>query len=306
MAYHILSLSGGGMRGMFQAVCLREIAKLLPKRLSSYFDLIAGASTGAIIALGVALDVDPERIVDLFRVQGPRTFTRRRLAWIRKGPRYSARPLRQALTDVFGNRQLRACKTHVAVPATTLDRFQIRVFTNFERKDRELDLDLSVVDVIMASCAAPTFFAPVRPTGGERSYVDGGIWANSPSLMAVVWAYTYAQAPLRDIRLVSIGNGKFPEGAIADEFSRLRPVSREMISSLFDMMFATQNDMAEAVLEKLIDRLNMLQLDTELKEIISLDDAGLALRVLPAEAEGVARNRFNELKRFLKPQTDDP
>lgn len=306
MAYHILSLSGGGVRGIFQAVCLREIAKLLTKPLSSYFDLIAGTSTGAIIALGVALNVDPARIVDLFRVHGPKIFSRRSLADIRKGPRYPPQPLREALTEVFGNRRLNECKPSVAIAATTLNRFQIRVFTTIPRKERELDLDLSVVDVIMASCAAPTFFPPVRPTGGERYYVDGGIWANSPSLMAAVWAYTYAQALFRDIRLVSIGNGKFPEGAIADEFSRLRPVSREMISSLFDMMFATQNDMAEAVLEKLITRPNMLQIDTELKELISLDDAHEALRVLPSEAEGVARNRFNELKQFLKPQTNAP
>lgn len=305
MTYHILSLSGGGGRGIFQAVCLREIARLLSKPLSNYFDLIAGTSTGAIIALGVALNVDPERIVDLFRQRGREIFARRWFANIRKGPRYPAQLLRRALTDVFANRTMGDCKRHVAVAATTLNRFQFRVFTTLQRKERDPDVHLSVVDVIMASCAAPAFFPPVKPTGEERYYVDGGIWANSPSLMAVMEAYAHDGARMHDIRLVTIGNGKYPEGAIADEFSRLRPVSPKMISSVFDMMFATQNHMAEGVLEKLIGSESMLQIDTELKKIISLDDVDAALRDLPSVAEGVVRNRINELKRFLKPQPDD-
>src|SRR5262249_9094149 len=86
MAYRILALSGGGMGGIFQAVCLRELAKLLrPKPLRECFELVAGTSTGAIIALGIALQIDPERIVELFRVHGPTIFARRWLASLRKG-----------------------------------------------------------------------------------------------------------------------------------------------------------------------------------------------------------------------------
>src|SRR5713101_7106486 len=108
MATRILSLSGGGIRGIFQAVYLKEIAVQLDRPLRDSFDLIAGTSTGAIIALGVALGVDLNRIVNLFEVHGSDIFPQgvRRASkwvhsWLGKGPRYDQGPLRRILNGVF-------------------------------------------------------------------------------------------------------------------------------------------------------------------------------------------------------------
>lgn len=116
-------------------MCLRKIAEVLPRPLSANFELVAGTSTGAIIALGVALQKDTARVVDLFRKHGQQIFARRRLARIRKGSRYAPQFLRQVLTEVFDNARLKDCKTDVVVTATTLNNFEPRVFRNWTKED---------------------------------------------------------------------------------------------------------------------------------------------------------------------------
>jgi predicted acylesterase/phospholipase RssA len=182
------------------------------------------------------------------------------------------------------------------ISATTMDTFKTRVFSTWNERDR----DLSVVDVIMASCAAPTFFPPVKPAGEERDYVDGGLWGNCPCLVAVTEARANKQAELEEIQMLEIGNGRFSQGALGSEFTRLRPISPKMINAVFEMMFAAQHAMAEDVLEKLgMDDKRILVLDTQTKEAIELDDVQRAVAVLPALAEEEVRKRSTEVKRFL-------
>jgi len=102
MPFCILSLSGGGIRGIFQALYLEEVARRFDRPLREYFDLVAGTSTGAIIALGVALGVAPGRIVELFEKHGHEIFPRqvqrsgkRLISWLWRGPRYSQEPLQK-------------------------------------------------------------------------------------------------------------------------------------------------------------------------------------------------------------------
>src|SRR5678815_4082548 len=105
MTFQILSFSGGGMRGIFQGVYVREITKHLGGApLSDSFDLITGTSTGAIIALGVALNIDANKMVQIFLKCGPAIFTPRWQWYLSfcKGPRYNIQYLREALATVFG------------------------------------------------------------------------------------------------------------------------------------------------------------------------------------------------------------
>lgn len=300
MAYRILSLSGGGIRGLFQAVYLREAAKDLPKPLSSNFDLVAGTSTGAIIALAVALDIDPARMVKLFQVEGPKVFRPRCCAWMRTGSKYSGRPLRQALESVFKDSRLKDCRTDVVIAATVLNRYQCRSFsTQCQAGLTNHDADLLAVDAAMASCAAPVFFPPVRPEGEERTYVDGGIWANTPSLLAVMHAHHLAGIRFSDIRLVSIGNGEMTNGTDPAVFSKLRPRSAALMSAIYDLMFATQSAITDEFTETLIGENHILPVNIHLDKPISLDDVPAALAKLPSMAEYVARNTIEELSAFL-------
>lgn len=300
MAFLILSLSGGGVRGIFQAVYLREIAQDLPQPLYSSFDLIAGTSTGSILAFAVALDRDLNRIADLYRNHANVIFAPRRTAYVFGGPVYSDEPLRSALNEVFGTAQLKDCLRPVVITAAQLNEFGHRVFTTLERcEGLTKDATLSVVDVVMASCAAPTYFPPVQPVGEERTYVDGGVWANNPALIAVIEAYRRANVPLSEICLVSVGNGQFPTGAVPTDFNKLRPASPAAIRYLFDMMFSTQSTAADDFAQTLIGSENMLQVNANLAEFISLHDVESAVTKLPPLAEASARKTFAKLNQLI-------
>jgi patatin-like phospholipase/acyl hydrolase len=321
----ILSLSGGGIRGLFQAVFLREIASRLDQPLHTYFDLIAGTSTGSIIALGVALGIDLDRVVQLFEQHGKEIFPEavRRSAqpiysYFCKGPIYQKEPLRKALNNAFVTRdgksaQLKDCLTPVVIPATTLDRYQIRSFTTLDRcgaRDGP-DRELFATDVALASSAAPLFFPAHKPQGRassgevrveERTYSDGGLWANNPVLHAVMTAKRCYGTSFEEMRVISVGNGEIPSGSVALDFDKLR--RGLMIKPLLDMMFATQSELADETVGVLLgdeqfSGKRMLRVNTRLAKPIELDDFLMARQHLKPLAENEARSNIGKIKSLI-------
>jgi patatin-like phospholipase/acyl hydrolase len=320
MPFRILSLSGGGIRGIFQAVYLREIARHIKGDLFEHFELISGTSTGAIIALGVAFGINPNDIDRLFKEHGKTIFppSRRRSAmrlfsWLYKGPRYQQEPLRRVLENVFGTtRTLRNCHRPVVIPATTLDSFRIRTFSTIDSSGlaESRDKELLAVDVALASAAAPLFFPSVQThelngLKDERTYVDGGVWGNTPSLQAIMEAHRHLHVPFEDMRLISIGNGEIPQGQVRIEFDRM--VRAKMIGPIIDMMFSTQSQLANAVAAILLNddkeelhingERNVLLVNATLKKNVDLDDVDAALDELSGAAVEEARVHGH---RFIK------
>jgi len=151
-------------------------------------------------------------------------------------PWYDSETLRKLLIDIFEDSKLSDCKVPVMIPAVILNTFQCRVFNTLPPKSKNSDHKLSVVDVIMASCAAPIFFSPVTVVGDERTYVDGGLWANSPALSVIIEMHKQ-NVEFRDMIMISIGNGHVPQGKVGSEFLEKGRFKLSMIKSLFDMMF---------------------------------------------------------------------
>ncbi|MCP2214405.1 patatin-like phospholipase family protein [Bradyrhizobium diazoefficiens] len=326
MPTRILTLSGGGIRGIFQAVFLREIASNLGGPLRDHFDLIAGTSTGAIIALGIALNVDLKDIVDLFESNGSKIFPpKQRLArqslvsYGRRGSLYRKEPLRDLLEKVFTDAngmqmQLKDCVPPVLVPATTLNRYGIRAFTTLERCGEfsgQRDGELFAADVALASAAAPLFFPAHQPKGRtadqkirveERAYVDGGLWSNNPVLQAVMTARRYWGVSFEDMRVVSVGNGEVPSGELPISFDNMRRA--RMLAPAMDMMFATQSELADETVGTLLDDANfsgkrMLRINVQLGQPIGLDDVEAAIAKLKPLAEQEARLRIGRFRNLL-------
>lgn len=300
--YKILSLSGGGARGIYQAVYLRALGPSFTQPLCKKFDLIAGTSTGSIVAAGVAFEIDLVEIVDLFKKRAPEIFSARWFSSVRSGPHYSSDPLRAELDKVFGEKRLKEASRPLLIPATVLNRYAPRQFSTFEVPGVVwTDPELKVVDVVMASCAAPSYFSPVKPDHPheERSYVDGGMWANSPSLVAVISAHYYLKIPLAEMKLLSLGNGEAVQGANPKEFATLRPISKPMISSIFDMMFAAQSKAADELVEMVLAPGNFKRINSTLSERINLDDAARAVSKLPPLAAADAANDVAGIVSFL-------
>ncbi|MEM8953664.1 MAG: CBASS cGAMP-activated phospholipase [Verrucomicrobiota bacterium] len=204
--FRILSLDGGGLRGTFSAKFLAEIERECGIRVGDYFDMIAGTSTGSIIALGLSMGMRAEEMLEFYVERGPEIFggrRRRRLhsLWRRK---YSGEPLQKALEEVFGERTLGECGNRLVVPSFNLRTRRVKVFKTGHVESAQGDADWRAVDVAMASSAAPTYLPAFEDGEGNR-FIDGGVWANNPALVAVIEAMGVLGIERERIRLLSIG-----------------------------------------------------------------------------------------------------
>jgi patatin-like phospholipase/acyl hydrolase len=217
MAYRILTLDGGGVRGVYTAVLLERISAEVPSLIGKTH-LLAGTSTGGIIALGLASGFAVARLVSLYRDNAARIFDS---SWLHEladlhglsGAEYDNTNLVEILKGQFGPTRLRQLSKKVLVPSFQLDNqdpqagrrmWKPKFFHNFPGPDS--DGDELVVDVALRTSAAPVYF----PT--YQVYIDGGVVANDPSMAALAQALdkdTGAQK-LEDLVLFSVGTGTNP------------------------------------------------------------------------------------------------
>ncbi|WP_146567243.1 patatin-like phospholipase family protein [Posidoniimonas corsicana] len=174
MTYKILSLDGGGIRGLFQAEFLRHFEDAVGKPVRECFDMVAGTSTGSIVTMGIVNGVALSKISQVFKSDGKAIFRKgiedRVPVYnqvVRRGPKYATEPLRRALSGVLGDTKLSDAKCDVVIPSVCLNDYRCKVFSNLHDSDRTL----STVDVALSSSAAPTYFPSVQPHGSSRTYV---------------------------------------------------------------------------------------------------------------------------------------
>jgi patatin-like phospholipase/acyl hydrolase len=192
----VLSIDGGGIRGLVPALVLAEIERQTGKPISSLFDLIAGTSTGGILALGLTCPGnDGNRkyaaadLVELYKNKGHEIFPSQFLGGVKQlfGPKYSAHGIETILRSYFGETRLKDVITNVFVPAYEIQR-RDPFFFRSSRAREDPAFDFPLWAVARATSAAPTYFAPAEVTsqGGESWVnVDGGLYANNPSIWAM-------------------------------------------------------------------------------------------------------------------------
>jgi patatin-like phospholipase/acyl hydrolase len=234
----ILSLDGGGVRGLIAARVLEDLFRRIRMlRLMTHrrpatraphevFDLFAGTSTGALIALSLVRPepLDVRELADVYRHQAHRIFPVSRfsaVATMRQAftEKYDAAPLEAAVTDMFGDTWLSETRSGVVVASYDTDNRAPFFFKHYPsemvkrhaaiRRRAEEAEDFRLRDVARATTAAPTYFAPAQITSrsGKRfSLVDGGLVANNPALSAYVEARTIWPDARRYV-IVSIGTG---------------------------------------------------------------------------------------------------
>jgi uncharacterized protein len=204
--FQVLALDGGGLKGLFLAAVLGHLEADLGVRITDHFDLIAGTSTGGIIAVGLAIGMRPWEIVEFYSMHGPHIFPQaERPKWVRRmrGPRYGPGPLRAALHDVFGARVLADAEKRLVIPSYDIDANTVHLFRTPHSPRLNRDFRVPMVDVALATSAAPTFLPAHRLEGANL--VDGGVWANNPTMVAVTEAGGELGLPLRCVRVLSLG-----------------------------------------------------------------------------------------------------
>lgn len=202
----VLAIDGGGIRGIYASHILERIQNEFNVVFHDDFKIIAGTSTGSIIAAAISLGIPISKITKLYREEGSKIFKPRRLSlWGTIDSRYSSEPLRLALTSVFKDATLSDAKTKLIIPATDIGNGCVHVFKSPYDERFVRDKNVKVVDAVLASCSAPSYFPPQRVDNYQLC--DGGLWANNPSLVAVTEAQTRLNADRSSIRLLSIGTG---------------------------------------------------------------------------------------------------
>lgn len=214
--YRILSLDGGGIRGVFSVAFLARLEEHIGQPIGSYFDLIAGTSTGGIIAIGLGLGLPANEILRLYEERGPAIFDQQHGTvqnWIRQrwrgvrhwfGSKYEAAELRAALDGILGTRRLGESKTRLLIPAWHPVLERVYIYKTAHHPRLETDYRQLAVDAAMATAAAPTFLPP-HSTADQVELIDGGVWANNPIGVAVVEAVGLLGWPADCLKVLSIG-----------------------------------------------------------------------------------------------------
>lgn len=215
-SFRILSLDGGGIRGAFSAAFLARIEEHLDYPIGHYFDLIAGTSTGGIIAIGLGLGLSAKEILRLYEEQGPAIFDQQHGAlnnWIRQRVRgfrhwfdnkYEPPNLRSALFSILGERRLGESQTRLIIPAWHPVLERVYIYKTAHHSRLESDFKQLAIDAAMATAAAPTFL-PAHSTADQVELIDGGVWANNPIGVAVVEAIGTLRWPANQLKILSIG-----------------------------------------------------------------------------------------------------
>lgn len=225
--FKILSIDGGGIKGLYSASVIKRLEEKAGKKSGDCFDMICGTSTGGLIALGLASGRGADELVDLYYSKGNKIFPTSKYRLCRffqkkwNGAKqvlfwgkFSAKPLTEILNATFGVKTLGQLNNLVCIPSFNLISGKPRVF-KFPHKEGDffMDKDIPLVDVALATSAAPTYL-PIH-NYKDTLYVDGGVWANNPTQCGLLEAISffvgedkeYTHVEILSIASISQANG---------------------------------------------------------------------------------------------------
>jgi uncharacterized protein len=265
--YRILSIDGGGIRGLIPAVILDRIEQRSGRPVAECFDLIAGTSTGGILAVALTRAGEDGRprwsaaeLIELYETQGPRIFDRSLFKALEsvfaiEDEKYARENLEAALDHYLGEARLRNALTDLLVAAyETEQRFPF--FFKRRRAREDPAHDFPVRDVAYATSAAPTYFEPLKLETTDAveyfSLVDGGVYASNPAMCA--YAEARRHHPEREVLMVSLGTGELTRSLPYDEVRGWG--LREWIwphTPILSVMFDGMSDTVDYQLTQLLD-----------------------------------------------------
>lgn len=221
MIKKILSIDGGGIKGVIPAAFLATIEEATGKRIVDHFDLITGTSTGGIIALGLGMGMSAKEVLKFYQKNGPAIFSQENSpgiygclkGWVKRKARvarhlafakYSPTELENALNEAFGGYKLGQSETRLVIPAFNRQSREVHIFKTAHHERLKLDWKERAVDVALATAAAPTYL-PAHMLDNGISLLDGGVWANNPVAVGVVEACSVLGWPNENLRVLSLG-----------------------------------------------------------------------------------------------------
>lgn len=288
--HKILSFDGGGLRGLISAVWLNEIQNRLNHEIVSYFDLIAGNSTGSIIAAGLAMGYTPQDIINIYQHEGSIIFPpfwKVALSKLRRfpthgisSPKYDGKGLRKVLKKYFVHPDGTEIKftlddmngRRLLIPSYNMT---IGAPTFFKNYRGEFD-HLSVTDVLLSSTAAPTYLPPheISLFGETATMVDGVMVANNPTACAIAELFNIMTTlDNEEILCLSIGTGTEGVSFEGDKIENWGLV--QWAIPIVSIMMDGSADSADYISKQELEQGNYLRIDKVIhrKSPIAIDDA---------------------------------
>jgi patatin-like phospholipase/acyl hydrolase len=294
----ILAIDGGGIRGVIPAKVLIAIEAKTGKRIAELFDLIAGTSTGGILAAGLCVPTEDRTrpkyaasdLLQLYKAHGHEIFSTtpiRRVVSLFFGAQYPSGPLEKQLVNYLGEAHLADAFTGLLITSFEMHAGEAWFFSRETARERP-DRNYLMREVARATSAAPTYFPPFQFDGSKGEapvLVDGGVFANNPALCAWVDEHEDVKGT-SDVLILSLGTGSVPHPVRFDRARRWGKVlwAQPAIGSFLD----GQSDTAEFQLGQLLDSSHYLRLQTKLpvanEAMDNASDANIAALESAADA----------------------
>lgn len=257
MTKYILSVDGGGIRGIIPAIILAEIEHRIRKPISQIFDLMAGTSTGGIVVAGLCKKNNKGKpqysasdLVELYKEYGSyifkSSFLRKAITWL-NGAEYSHKNIEHVLDKYFGDTILADISNKLLLTSYDIHNNSPFFFKNW-KEDRNF---IKLTDALRATTAAPTYFSPkyLKINDTEMVLVDGGVFANNPA--ACAYANSKKLFPDDDIVLLSIGTGRLSNPIKYISSKRFGKIA--WVKPLLNVMFGSSLDVVNYQLKNIID-----------------------------------------------------
>jgi patatin-like phospholipase/acyl hydrolase len=300
--FRILALDGGGLRGTFTAAVLARWDDMIKSGggngLINHFDLVAGTSTGAILAIGLAIGQTPKAMLNFYREKGPSIFPKDRSLrhWLKS--KHESSTLKSILQSVFGEKRLTSdscCR--LVIPTVRAIHGESEAIVTAHTADRGAFATITAVEAALASSAAPTYFdeAYVKDALVSAPYLDGGIWANNPVLPALAEAVRHLNVPLDRIDVLSVGT----MGNEADFTQSLGKGKAGWAPTSADLFFAAQEHAARNLADSFLGHARHLRVNQQTPSVIKLDDKD-AIEDMALRGTNVGQDTFISVRsRFL-------
>jgi len=301
--FWILSIDGGGIRGIFTAQILKRIQEEMAIRFSDKFDIIAGTSTGSIIAAALAVDYPIDKIVTLYKTRGGKIFSpnyseifnwKNWKALFKS--KYNNHFFKQELSAIFKDKTLSDPKTRLIMPASDISNGNVFVLKSKYDPNFVRDKDVKISDAVLASCSAPTFFDPHSVK--EYLLADGGLWANNPALVALTEAMGRRfKIPRDNIRILSIGTGagkKYYDPKDSSKQWGFKQWGTGLISTIMNL----QSVNVENVVRFMLEDEKFLRINFDTDSDVALDDVSCVENLI-ARADERFTYLFEKIKVFL-------
>jgi len=306
--FKILSIDGGGICGILPAALLAEFEKryLEGQPIGHHFDMIAGTSTGGILALGLGQGISAQEILEMYLTHGisifpPMNKLQKLIHGARRFVRYSYDPraLKTALQKTFQQSVLASSKNRLCIPSFEGVYGEPWIYKTPHHADYQKDQHAFLVDIGLATSAAPTFFPAVENNGYVM--VDGGIWANNPIMIAVTDTLSCFEVRRENVHVLSLGCGTSSFQVTRQKATGGMWQWKDAIKAA--MRAQSHNALGQSYL--LLGKPNVVRLDApDGTGGIELDDYRRASAELPALARTLAESSGQfVLERFLKEQS---